>query len=89
MAESAIGFFSFFLLSFVDAAAATIAPARESTEHWMLVMLKNPNLMVPAGAALLVIIAAGVVICVIKGKSNDNKGAFQSSSLLVDGLSFY
>lgn len=55
----------------------------------MLVMLKNPNLMVPAGAALLVIIAAGVVICVIKGKSNDNKGAFQSSSLLVDGLSFY
>lgn len=53
----------------------TIAPARETDkDNYLLAMLMNLNLIVPAAVAILVIIAAIVVICVIKGRNNVHKG---------------
>ena len=47
--------------------AGTIAPGRETSEKGnpLIAVLMNLNLVVPASAAILVIIAAIVVICVI------------------------
>ena len=56
----------------------TIAPARETSdkENPILALLMNLNLVVPIAAAILVIIAAIVVICVLKGRNNFSKGSF-------------
>ena len=47
--------------------AGTIAPGKETSEkdNPLIAVLMNLNLVVPASAAILVIIAAIVVICVM------------------------
>lgn len=55
--------------------SGTIAPAREiPKEDTIQIILANLNLVVPVVAAVLVIIVAITVICVLRGKSNYNKG---------------
>lgn len=57
--------------------AGTIAPARElpdKNNNILHLMLSNLNLVVPVAAAVLVIILAIIVICLLRGKSDPHKG---------------
>lgn len=49
----------------------------------MKIMMANLNLVVPVVAAVLVIIIAFIVICVLRGKDHgDDKGDYRSIVLL-------